>query len=238
MNDSIIESLSVNLKVLAGIPEQNGRISASGCNLSLEPDVPYLGVKRWLTGDSRQHDFSLINSIIAQTIDCTKMLMGNIIHIRQKSDASPYEKEKYISSLLDLEGLADDLENSMKGIRNLTVTYRSDQLMCSRLSVIIRKITTEVSKIKNFISRYNSSSDKDFIESITNQKPGFVSIPITVSNTPLIPAAGPPPKTYAQVVATPAYVFPNPDTSDEESDGDSVGRKGKKRRNLVDDSDF
>jgi hypothetical protein len=152
MNDSIIQSLLVNLKVLSKV-EENGRISATGCNLAIENNNLLTPIKRWFSGDSRMVDYSFIISIISQSIDCGRMLINTINQINSRDDTTSHENEKMISSLLDLEYLSEELDNSIIGIRNLIKTYRSDPTTVAKLEVIINKINTEVNKYKIFLSR-------------------------------------------------------------------------------------
>lgn len=159
MNDSLIQNLIVNLKVLSKV-EEDGKVSSTGQSLQIEISNKWWmqTLKRTLYGDNRNIDYDFINNIINQTIECSRMLITDmtttielgIDRIRSNT------KDRFVNNWLDLGFLRDGLHDSINGINNLIKTYRKDQTIVAKLEVMINRINTEVRKINLFLNRHES----------------------------------------------------------------------------------
>lgn len=130
----IPDNLLINLKILSKI-QKNGRIARSYDGIiSLETDLYYQALKRFVTSDSRKQAVFEINSIVTEC--------GTVLHniLNSKFMSRTYcQTEEYAKNCDELELLLSEMELSKYGIENLKFTYQSDQNVSSQLDVIVLK---------------------------------------------------------------------------------------------------
>lgn len=131
------DKLLINLKILSKI-EKNGRISRS-CDgvITLEQEVFYQSVKRFISSDSRKQSVTEINSIIDEADTTIKSLLNNktLHQTNQFSEQLEYTRICEILSLLKTE-----LDGAKHGIENLKFTYQNDINTGTQLDMTLLKI--------------------------------------------------------------------------------------------------
>jgi hypothetical protein len=135
----IPDNLLINLKILSKI-QKNGRIARSYDGIiSLETDLYYQSVKRFVTSDSRKQAVFEINSIVSE---CNTVL-NNILNSKYMS-RTYCQTEEYSKNCDELELLLSQMELARYGIENLKFTYQNDQNVASQLDVIILKLNNYI----------------------------------------------------------------------------------------------
>jgi hypothetical protein len=130
------DKLLINLKILGKI-EKNGRISRSYDGvITLEEDVFYQSIKRFMNHDSRKQSINEIDSIIDILETTIKSLLNNkVLYERQ-------DNLEYASICEVLSIIREDILGAKEGIENLRFTYKDDINTGTKLEMILLKIKT------------------------------------------------------------------------------------------------
>lgn len=150
-SQTLPDKLLINLKILSKI-QKNGRITRSYDGIiSLESEVVYKSIKRFITSDSRKQAVFEINSIITETI----IALNNILS--SKFMTKPFfGSDEFVKNCELLNLLISELEQSKTGIEHLKFTYQNDQNTISQLDIIILKINSTVKDISQKLNYYQS----------------------------------------------------------------------------------
>lgn len=126
----IPDKLLINLKILSRI-EKNGRISRSYSGvISIDSDVFYQSLKRYISHDSRHQSVLEIKSIIDEAnIKITSLLENR--NLRTGVNA------EYIRICEILNLLYNELPGVITGLDNLKFTYKSDVYTESQIEIIL-----------------------------------------------------------------------------------------------------
>ncbi|NBP13175.1 hypothetical protein EBU95_02120 [bacterium] len=147
----IPDKLLINLKIISKI-QKNGRITRSYDGIiSLESDVMYQPLKRFLLSDSRKQAVFEINSIINETLDITGLLLNS-----KHTNPSNANTDEFYKSCENLNILVSELEGSKIGIENLKFTYQNDPNIATQMDIIILKIQTNLRDIKQKLNYLQS----------------------------------------------------------------------------------
>lgn len=138
----IPDKLFINLRILSKI-QKNGRVSKSiNGVISLESNVFYQSIKRFLSQDSRQQTVHEIRSIVADAIECgTSIVNSRHLVSGWNVPIDHVEKEIRRGLVKDLVRLTEELKSAQLGISNLVFTYQEDPNTVSQLDICIMKIT-------------------------------------------------------------------------------------------------
>jgi hypothetical protein len=133
----IPDKLLINLKIISKI-QKNGRIARSYDGIiSLENDVFYQAVKRFVTNDSRRQAIFEINSVITECVD----ILNHILNSKYMSK-NYYQTDEYIKNCENLQLILKEMESAKIGVDNLKFTYQNDPNIVSQIDIIILKINT------------------------------------------------------------------------------------------------
>ena len=132
----IPDNLLINLKILSKI-QKNGRIARSYDGIiSLESDVYYQAVKRFMSSDSRKQAVFEINSIVTECLATVRNMLNS-----KYVAASFSHTDEYGKTCESLLLIVHEMELAKQGIEHLKFTYQSDPNIVSQLDIIILKLT-------------------------------------------------------------------------------------------------
>ena len=130
------DKLLINLKILGKI-EKNGRICRSYDGvITLEEDVFYKSIRRFMNHDSRKQSINEIDSIIESGETTIKSLLSNKV-LYDKKDSLEYTSVCEVLSII-----SKDMMSAKVGIENLRFTYKDDINTGTKLEMILLKIKT------------------------------------------------------------------------------------------------
>lgn len=138
----IPDKLLINLKIISKI-QKNGRISRSYDGIiSLESDVFYQSIKRFMLNDSRKQAIFEINSVITESID----MLNHIINSKHMNKNYSQTSE-YVKNCENINLIITEMELAKLGIENLKFTYQNDPNTASQLDILILKINTTLKDV-------------------------------------------------------------------------------------------
>lgn len=147
----IPDKLLINLKIISKI-QKNGRITRSYDGIiSLENDVFYQSIKRFISSDSRKQAVFEINSVITECIDSLHNILNSKYMNKNFSQSDEYSKNCESISLL-----LKEMDSARGGIENLKFTYQNDQNITSQIDIIILKINTHLKDVSHKLTYYQS----------------------------------------------------------------------------------
>ena len=163
----IPDKLLINLKIISKI-QKNGRISRSYDGIiSLESDVIYQSIKRFVCNDSRKQAIFEINSVITESID----MLNHIINSKHMNKNYSQTSE-YIKNCENINLIITEMEFAKSGIENLKFTYQNDHNIASQLDILILKINTTLKDIgqklfyfQSFLTNQNTINKEPYQES-------------------------------------------------------------------------
>lgn len=133
----IPDKLLINLKIISKI-QKNGRIARSYDGIiSLENDVFYQSVKRFITNDSRRQAIFEINSVICECVD----ILNHILNSKYMNK-NYHQTDEYAKNCEHLQLILQEMELAKIGVENLKFTYQNDPNIVSQIDIIILKINT------------------------------------------------------------------------------------------------
>ena len=157
----IPDKLLINLKIISKI-QKNGRITRSYDGIiSLENNVFYQAIKRFISNDSRKQAIFEINSIISESIN----ILHHILNSKYMNKTFN-ETDEYIKNCENISLILSELELSKQGIENLKFTYQNDPNIISQIDILILKINTTIKDVNNKLSYF-----KSFLQAESNPPP-------------------------------------------------------------------
>lgn len=182
----IPDKLLINLKIISKI-QKNGRIARSYDGIiSLENDVFYQSVKRFVSNDSRRQAIFEINSVITECVEILHHIL-NSKHMNKNFCQS----DEYIKACENINLILQEMELAKAGVDNLKFTYQNDPNIVSQIDIIILKINTTLKDIsqkliyfQSFLSNYQYNSNIYYTNAnITNQESNNIPINNVVDNS-------------------------------------------------------
>ena len=147
----IPDKLLINLKIISKI-QKNGRIARSYDGIiSLENDVFYQSIKRFMTSDSRRQAVFEINSVISESID----ILNHILNSKYMNK-NFFQSDEYIKNCENINLILNELENARQGIDNLKFTYQNDPNTVSQIDILTLKINTTIKDVSHKLSYFQS----------------------------------------------------------------------------------
>jgi len=147
----IPDKLLINLKIISKI-QKNGRIARSYDGIiSLENDVFYQSIKRFMTSDSRRQAIFEINSVISESVDILHYILNS-----KYMNKNFFQSDEYIKNCENINLILNELENARHGIDNLKFTYKNDPNTASQIDILILKINTTIKDVFNKLSYFQS----------------------------------------------------------------------------------
>lgn len=115
--DSEIEDVILNLKMISKIKQNNKLLIV---NKTLHVDQRFLqSVFRWYTADNREDTIDFISGVINHALDQTITIKHQV-----------YDSDK----------MKEELLSTIPGLENLSATYKLDNLVVSKIDMLIDKI--------------------------------------------------------------------------------------------------
>lgn len=115
--DTEIEDVILNLKMISKIKQNNKLVII---NKTLHVDQRLLQpVFRWYTADNRYDTINFITSVIKNALDDT-------LHVKHP--------------VFDVDKMKEELLSTIQGLENLSATYKLDNLIVSKIDILIDKI--------------------------------------------------------------------------------------------------
>lgn len=130
---SLFDSLLINLRVLSKVQE-GGKIKIlPNENLSIQEEtvLPEALVRTYY-GDSQSKTINTLNKLIGNCNEIAQGLMDSF-YLDLKHKSTDYEQREYERLRRDLKTLSCALEAAIKGIVNLTFTYKEHAETSSKL---------------------------------------------------------------------------------------------------------
>ena len=115
--DTELEDVILNLKMISKIKQNNKLVII---NKTLHVDQRLLQpVFRWYTADNRYDTVNFITSVINNALD-------NTLHVKHP--------------VFDVDKMKEELLSTIQGLENLSATYKLDNLIVSKIDILIDKI--------------------------------------------------------------------------------------------------
>ena len=145
----IQDKLLINLKIIGKI-QKNGRITRSYDGIiSLENDVFYQSIKRFISNDSRKQAIFEINSVIMESIETLNHILNS-----KYTNKLYCKNDEYIKNCENIQLILNEMEYAKTGIENLKFTYQNDQNISSQIDIIILKISTTIKDVSTKLAYY------------------------------------------------------------------------------------
>lgn len=161
---SSAEVIITNLKIISNL-KPNDKLTVREEILDIDKPHYYQGVNRWWNDDSRTSTLTELERIINKAFCIIDEIYKNEVHTKAVSGSSEednyYEKTTPVPSSSvyfknenshQLQTFSLELKNSIKGLQNLQMTYKSDITVCSKIDVIIEKINIRIKKIDSLLT--------------------------------------------------------------------------------------
>ena len=175
-NDSIevqpcitVESILTNLKIISNL-KPNDKLTIDDNILIIDRPYYYQGVTRWWNQDSRtgtmlelekivNDTFNIIDNIYTSELQSkTGTTVSNNYYYKRSIPESYFKNE----NSQQLQSFSSELSNAIKGLQNLKLTYKNDISICSKIDVMIEKITIRIKKINSLLTiRPNDNSTSE-----------------------------------------------------------------------------
>ena len=140
------EEILLNLSILSQIRE-NEKISCDKENIAIDTTTSiFQPFQRFFRGDSRDRTILIITKIIADSLKLTDDILEN--ETNNKDNSITYFEEDN-SSLLHRFLL--NMQNAMRGLENLRITYNNDIPIQSKITLLVEKLQMRVEKINRLL---------------------------------------------------------------------------------------
>ena len=163
-----IENILTNLKILANI-KPSDKLTNNGNLLIIDQSEYTQFIKRWWNNDSRTNTLDSIETLIDTTFVTIDKIYNSEIQntVDINVDNNYYYKrtmpENYFKTdnSQQLQILSNELSNAIKGLQNLKLTYNADISICSKIDIIIDKITLRTGKINKLLTIQTYPNNKN-----------------------------------------------------------------------------
>ena len=149
--NSMLDKVLINLKVLSKVCEKGKISTIGGSNIALESDKSYTPLLRYLNGDSRKKTVDTIQDVVSNATEISNsMLQHSCMSLYdRKEQPTSFEINEYNKQFQQLKNLSSEMQNSLKGLSNLRVTYSSDANIVAQLEVITENVKRQVIEIES-----------------------------------------------------------------------------------------
>jgi len=145
------DKLLINLKIISKI-QKNGRIARSYDGIiSLENDVFYQAIKRFVTSDSRKQAIFEINSVINECVEILHHILNS-----KYMNKNFHSSDEYIKNCENIQLILTEMEMARNGVENLKFTYQNDPNIVSQIDIVILKINTTLKDIYQKLHYFQS----------------------------------------------------------------------------------
>jgi hypothetical protein len=154
-----LENILTNLKILANI-KPSDKLTNNGNLLIIDQPEYTQFIKRWWNNDSRTNTLDSIETLIDKTFVTIDKIYNS--EIQSTTDINVHNNYYYKRTMPEnyfktdnsqqLQILSNELSNAIKGLQNLKLTYNGDISICSKIDIIIDKITLRTGKINKLLT--------------------------------------------------------------------------------------
>ena len=147
VDDHEISSILHSLKVLSAIKENDKVCTRKGiylhkCDSGRSVLQPF---SRWMYSEDRKSNLSAIDAIFSRAVDCC----CNLLKIREELKES--DSVQVLLSLIEnkqmIKRLQAEMNNALKGVRHLSVTYVSDSHSMATIALLDDTVTDRLERI-------------------------------------------------------------------------------------------
>ena len=154
-----VESILTNLKIISNL-KPNDKLTIKDNILVIDQPYYYQGVTRWWNQDSRTGTMAELEKIVNDTFTIIDNIYTSELQSKTGSsiDNNFYYKRSIPESYFknensqQLQSFSSELSNAIKGLQNLKLTYKNDISICSKIDVMIEKITIRIKKINSLLT--------------------------------------------------------------------------------------
>ena len=154
-----VESILTNLKIISNL-KPNDKLTIKDNILVIDQPYYYQGVTRWWNQDSRTGTMVELEKIVNDTFTIIDNIYTSELQSKTGSsiDNNFYYKRSIPESYFknensqQLQSFSSELSNAIKGLQNLKLTYKNDISICSKIDVMIEKITIRIKKINSLLT--------------------------------------------------------------------------------------
>lgn len=155
-----------NLKIISSL-KPGDKLTSKDNILVIDTSYVTQGAYRWINGDSRSSSVEFIKKVMDKAYN----IIDNIYMAEFEKDAEIPGKKNYYSkrevnttyfkdgNSQQLQAYSIELTNAIKGLQNLKVTYKDDIATCSKIDVVVDKISIRIKKINNLLT-INQGGDR------------------------------------------------------------------------------
>ena len=148
------EEILLNLSILSQIRE-NEKICCDKENIAIDTTTSiFQPFQRFFRGDSRDRTILIITKIIDDSLKLTDHILTN--ETKNKENMTYFEEDN--SSLLHRFLL--NMQNAMRGLENLRITYNNDIPMQSKITLLVERLQMRVEKINRLLKICIDSDSK------------------------------------------------------------------------------
>ena len=149
--NSMLDKVLINLKVLSKVSEKGKISTISGSNISLENEKSYTPLLRYLNGDSRKKTVETIQDVVNSASEISNsMLQHSCMSLyERKEQPTSFETNEYNKQYQQLKNLSSEMQNCLKGLANLRVTYGNDANIVAQLEVITENAKRQIIEIES-----------------------------------------------------------------------------------------
>lgn len=168
LSDSgFLENVLTNLKILSNIRPNDKLSNDNEGTLIIDKPYMFQGAVRWWYSDSRDNTVEHLEKIIQDTFKIIDQVYSSEI---TQNNGSDIENNYYYKHSLpnnyfksensaQLQRFSNELNNTIKGLENLKITYKNDIKICSRVDVIVEKINIRIKKINGLLTINTNNSN-------------------------------------------------------------------------------
>ena len=158
-NQYTLENVLTNLKIISNV-NANDKLTIIDNILVIDPPQYIQGVIRWWRSDSRDNSMSEIEKIIENVFKIIDNIYNEEIIENNNNDNNDnyYHKRQLPKNYfknehsIQLQTFSNELSNTIKGLQNLKITYHNDISICSKIDVLIDKISIRINKINKLLT--------------------------------------------------------------------------------------
>lgn len=158
----MLEKILVDLKVISRLTENDKLCTVNADNITIESNDYLQATRRYMYNDSRSRTIKTIDNIIDSSVEySTNCMKSSHLNLHQLTNSpSEHDRENHFRECTKLRNLSIEINNTVKGLNNLKLTYRNDAIITSQIDVIIHKINTHVSEIEKKIEQVSPNNNK------------------------------------------------------------------------------
>jgi len=153
------EIILTNLKIISNL-KPNDKLTSNDGILVIDTPCYTQGVYRWWNQDSRTSTMTELEGLVNKAFEIIDHIYSS--EIKEATGGDIENNYYYKHSQPDhyfknensqqLQTFSSELQNTVKGLQNLKITYKDDISICSKIDVMIEKIDIRIKKINQLLT--------------------------------------------------------------------------------------